>query len=156
MVLNSKKQITVETLERLKKELIFLKKEKRREIAEKLRLAISFGDLKENAAYHEAKDEQAFIEGKIIELENMINNSSVISKNNDSTIVSVGSSVKILMNEEENEYEIVEAIESDPLNNKISCESPVGKAVLGKNEGDESEIEMPSGEKKIIKILKIK
>jgi transcription elongation factor GreA len=156
MALNSKKQITFETLENLKKELAFLKKEKRREIAEKLRLAISFGDLKENAAYHEAKDEQAFLEGKIIELENIINNSSVVSLNANSTTVLVGSTLKILIDGEENEYKIVEAIESDPLNGKISLESPIGKNLLGKKKGEECRIEMPSGSIINIKILEIK
>ncbi len=156
MAINPKKQIGAETFKRLKKELEYLKKEKRREIAEKLRLAISFGDLKENAAYHEAKEEQAFLEGKIIELENTINNSSVISKKNKSDKVSVGSSVLVSVNGEKNEYEIVDVIESDPLSGKISIESPIGKVLMGRSKGDKCEAKMPSGEIMKIEILEVK
>ncbi len=156
MALNPKKQINPETFSKLKEELKCLKKEKRREISEKLRQAISFGDLKENAAYHEAKDEQAFLEGRIKELENTINNSSIVSLNRKTNKVSIGSTVLTLINGEKNEYKIVDAIESDPLNGKISLESPIGKALSGRSKKEEFKIEMPSGETIEIEILEIK
>ncbi len=156
MALNHKKQINIETLEKLKKELNFLKKDKRKEISEKLRQAISFGDLKENAAYHEAKDEQAFLEGKIKEIENIINNSCVVSLKGRIDKVFIGSVVLVLINNEKSEYKIVDAIEADPLNQKISLDSPIGKALSGKSKGEKCEIEMPSGEKMEVKILEIK
>ncbi len=151
-----KKRISAEAYQKLKKDLEYLKKEKRKEISEKLRQAISFGDLKENAAYHEAKDEQGFVEGKIIELENIIKNSSIASSNEKSDKVLIGSKVEILINGDKNEYTVVEALESDPLKGKLSSESPIGKALLNKKKGDSCQVEMPSGEKINIEILEIK
>ncbi len=156
MALNHKKQINPETFSKLKEELEYLKKEKRKEISEKLRQAISFGDLKENAAYHEAKDEQAFLEGRIKELENTINNSSIVSLNRKTNEVSIGSTVSTLIKGEKNEYKIVDAIESDPLNGKISLDSPIGKALAGRSKNEKFKIEMPSGETIEIEILEIK
>jgi len=149
------KRVTLETIKRLEKELDFLKKIKRKEISEKLRHAISFGDLKENAAYHEAKDEQAFLEGKIIDLENKIKNSSVISEGKKSGKILVGSKVLVIIKGEKKEYEIVETIESDPLKGKISLESPIGETLLGRKKKDSCQFKTPSGEKIKIEILEV-
>lgn len=142
-------------MEKLKAELSNLKTNKRGEIAERLKEAISFGDLKENAAYHEAKDDQAFLEGKIIDIENIIRNSSV-SKTVIDGRVNPGSLVTVEIDGDCEDFEIVNVIEADPLEGKISEESPIGKALMGYSEGDICEIETPSGEKKKYKIVKIK
>lgn len=150
-----KKEITTETLEKLKKELDYLKKEKRKEIAERLREAISFGDLRENAAYDEAKEAQGFLEGRIIEIQNIIKTSKIYQPKN-SNVVSVGSIIRVSLGEDEMVFNIVSAIESDPINNKISEESPIGKSFIGKSSGDVCEIELPSKEKVVYKIIEIK
>lgn len=150
-----KKNINIKTMEKLKAELSNLKTNKRGEIAERLKEAISFGDLKENAAYHEAKDDQAFLEGKIIDIENIIKNSSV-SKTVIDGRVNPGSLVTVEIDGDYEDFEIVNVIEADPLEGKISEESPIGKALMGYSEGDICEIETPSGEKKKYKIVKIK
>ncbi len=153
---DAKKEVSSEMLDKLKKELNHLKKTKRREIADKLRHAISFGDLKENAAYHEAKDEQAFLEGRIAELEQIIRSSVVsCSSNRLSDQVSIGSKIKVVLNDNEEEITIVSGLDSDPLNGKISADSPMGKALLGKKEGQETFLETPAQEKISIKIKKI-
>ncbi len=150
-----KKKISAGALEKIKKELHYLKTVKRQEIAERLKEAISFGDLKENAAYHEAKDDQAFIEGRIIELESIISN-SFISSITKSDKVDIGSLVTVNSSEGKEEFEIVSSVESDPLKGKISEDSPIGKALLGASEGEVREVEMPSGELIKYKIIKIK
>ncbi|MCD5384797.1 MAG: transcription elongation factor GreA [Candidatus Pacebacteria bacterium] len=150
-----KKNINIKTMEKLKAELNDLKTNKRSEIAKRLKEAISFGDLKENAAYHEAKDDQAFLEGKIIDIENIIKNSSV-SKTVIDGRVNPGSLVTVEIDGDYEDFEIVNVIEADPLEGKISEESPIGKALMGYSEGDICEIETPSGEKKKYKIVKIK
>ena len=150
-----KKKISAGALEKIKKELNHLKTTKRREISERLNEAISFGDLKENAAYHEAKDDQAFLEGRIIELERIVRDSSV-SPIVKSGMVEAGSLVTVKSDQGEEEFEIVNPVESDPLKGKISESSPIGKALLGAFEGDIREIETPSGELMRYKILKIR
>lgn len=155
MISKLSKQISAETLERLKKELEYLKKVKRKEIAEQLRHAISFGDLKENAAYHEAKDAQAFLEGKIIELNNTIKSAVVTSKNSKEDFVSVGSKVTVMTENGEEEYMIVSGVESDPLSGKISSDSPIGKSLMGKKKGVKCFLETPLGKKLEMEILKI-
>jgi transcription elongation factor GreA len=153
--MENKKQISKEALERFKKELEYLKNVKRREIAEELRHAISFGDLKENAAYHEAKDAQAFLEGKIIELDRIIKESVVIESVNQSGIVVVGSQITALVDGEKEKYSIVNGKEADPLNNKISAESPMGESFLGRKKDQEFLFKAPSGDEIKIKILEI-
>jgi transcription elongation factor GreA len=153
--MEDKKQISKEALERFKKELEYLKNVKRREIAEELRHAISFGDLKENAAYHEAKDAQAFLEGKIIELDRIIKESVVIESVNHSGIIVVGSQITALVNGEKEKYSIVNGKEADPLNNKISAESPMGESFLGRKKDQEFLFKAPSGDEIKIKILEI-
>ena len=155
------KYITKEGLEKLKKELEYLRTEKRKEISEKLKVAISFGDLTENAAYHQAKEEQSFSEGRILELEQLIKNSEIIKKNHNKGWVQVGSIVylnnlaeKKSFFKKPERFEIVGAAEADPLAGKISSESPIGKALLNKPKGAIVEIETPRGKIKY-KIAKI-
>lgn len=146
--------ITKEGLKRLSEELNYLKTTKRKEIAERIREAKELGDLSENAEYTEAKEEQAFIEGKIIELEYIIKNSQVIESEKKTDRVTVGSKIKIKSNGQEFEYLIVGSNESDPSNGKISNESPLGKAFLNKKIGEVVIVAVPQGkvEFKIISI----
>jgi transcription elongation factor GreA len=155
------KYLTTESLVKFKKELDFLKTEKRKEIGEKLKVVISFGDLSENAAYSQAKEEQSFLEGRILELEHLIKNSEIVEKKHHTGWVQIGSVVylhnlaekKGLFKKPE-KFEIVGAAEADPLAGKISVESPIGKALLNKPKGAVVEIETPQGKIKY-KIAKI-
>jgi len=148
------KYITKEGLEKLKEELNYLKTVKRKEIAEKLKHAISFGDLSENAAYHEAKESQAFLEGQILELQEAIHNSVVISGAKNKDVVDIGSTVEIEKDNEKLRFQIVGAHESNPSEGKISNESPLGKALLNRKRGEIIEVETPTGKIKY-KIRKI-
>lgn len=150
----SEKYLTQEGLDRLKKELEYLKKQGRIDVSEKLKEAISFGDLSENAAYDEAKDNQAMLEGKIAEMERLINSAKVIEDNNNKGWVQVGSYVTIKEGSNEERYHIVGGEEANPLENRISFESPLGKALMNKPKGAEVQIETPKGSLKY-KILKI-
>lgn len=150
-----KKRISSNTLKKLKEELSYLKDVKRKELSQRLNEAISFGDLKENAAYHEAKDDQAFTEGRILELEHVIR-TSVVSDAKNSNRVEAGVSVVVESESGTEEFEIVTSIEADPANGKISDNSLIGESLLGAKEGDLCNIEMPSGEVVRYKILKIK
>ncbi len=140
--------LTAEGLAKLEQELEYLKVVKRKEIAEKIKEARSFGDLSENSEYDAAKEAQASMEQRVIEIENLIQNAKVVSASDSpSDVVSICSSVKVFDCdfEEEVVYTIVGSTESDPLNNKISDESPIGKGLLGKKLGDTVEIEIPNG-----------
>ncbi|MCS4469555.1 transcription elongation factor GreA [Clostridium botulinum] len=140
--------MTYEGVKKLEEELEFLKTVKRKEITEKIKVALSFGDLSENSEYDEAKNEQAFVEGRIIQLENMLKNASIVDENEvPKDVVSVGSIVKVKDYEfdEEVEYIIVGSAEADPMNNKISNESPVGHGLIGKKAGDIIEVAVPDG-----------
>lgn len=140
--------LTPEGFEKLEKELEYLKSVKRREVAERIKLAIGYGDLSENSEYDDAKNEQAFIEGRVITLEKMLRNARIIQDDEvDTETVSVGSKVT-LKDVEFNDtvqYTIVGSAESDPVQNKISNESPVGKALLGKRKGDIVDVNVPAG-----------
>jgi len=150
-------KITDDGLKKLEAELKMLKTEGRTDIAEKIRVARGYGDLSENSEYDEAKNEQAKIEARIVEIEAMLKNVEIISdiKGTAKTVM-VGVTVKVLDVEydEELEYRIVGPIDADPRNGKISDESPVGKALIGKKVGDEVTADAPGGEIKL-KILKI-
>ena len=140
--------LTYEGVKKLEEELEYLKTVKRKEITEKIKVALSFGDLSENSEYDEAKNEQAFAEGRIIQLENMLKNASIVDENEvPKDVVSVGSIVKVKDYEfdEEVEYIIVGSAEADPMNNKISNESPVGNGLIGKKVGDIIEVTVPDG-----------
>ncbi|MGM0471472.1 MAG: transcription elongation factor GreA [Bacillota bacterium] len=150
--------LTKEGLENLEEELTYLRGTKRREVAQRIKEALEFGDISENSEYDDAKNEQAFVEGRIKEIEQMLNNAEVIKEEDvNTTEVNVGTTVTIkdLDTDEEFEYKIVGTTESDPSDNKISNASPVGKALLGHKVGEEVEIEAPAG-KIVYKILAIK
>lgn len=150
--------ITYEGVKKLEDELENLRTVKRREITEKIKSAISFGDLSENSEYDDAKNEQAFVEGRIVQLENMLKNVTIVDESEiPSDIVSVGSIVKIKDYDfdEEVEYHIVGSAEADPINNKISNESPVGKSLLNKRIDDIIEVRIPDGVSRY-KILSIR
>lgn len=132
---------TAEGLEKLKKELDYLKTTKRREIAQRLKEAIAFGDLTENAAYHEAKESQGFLEGRILELQKNIKGAKVIQKSS-SGIVSVGAWVSLEIDDEKQKFEIVGPSEADSLQGKISDASPLGKALMGKRAGESGSLEI--------------
>lgn len=140
--------LTQDGLKKLEDELDNLKSVKRREVAERIKVAIGYGDISENSEYEDAKNEQAFIEGRIITLEKMLRNARIISNEDvDIETVSIGSIVtlKDLDFNEIVEYSIVGTAESNPLHNKISNESPVGKAILGKKKGATVDVNVPAG-----------
>ena len=125
-----------------------LKTVKRKEIAEKIKVALSFGDLSENSEYDEAKNEQAMVEARIAEVEQMLKNASVLDESGITTdTIGVGSVIKIkhLKLGKEDTYKIVGSTEAAPLQKKISDESPVGKAMLGHHVGDIVDVEAPAG-----------
>ncbi len=149
--------LTSEGLAKLEAELEDLKTVKRRECAEKIKQALSFGDLSENSEYDEAKNEQAQIESRIVQIETMLKNVKIIDSDEVSTdVVTLGSKVKVYDEDfdEEVVYNIVGSTEADPKNYKISDESPVGAALIGSKIGEEIEIEVPQGTIKL-KILDI-
>jgi transcription elongation factor GreA len=140
--------LTVQGLKKLEVELGNLKSVKRREVAERIKQAIEFGDISENSEYEDAKNEQAFIEGRILTLEKMLRNAKIIDDENlDTKIVSIGSTVmlKDLECGEEVKYTIVGSVEANPDGNKISNVSPVGKAILGQAKGSVVEVNVPAG-----------
>ncbi len=149
--------LTYSRLKELEEELEYLKTEKRKEISEKIKVARGFGDLSENAEYDEAKKEQGEVEVKIVKLEKMLKNAKVIDEDEiDTSKVVVGTKVKILDIEfgDEEVYSIVGSTEASPDMNKISDESPLGKALIGASIGDEVAVESPNGEYKV-KIIEI-
>jgi len=148
--------VTQDGLEKLKQDLEVLKTTKRREVADKIAEALKFGDLSENAEYHEAKDEQAALEGKILQLESQIKNAEVVAKVAGDNTVQVGSKVSLedLVDKDKVEYEIVGSMEANVFDGKISNESPLGKSMIGKKKGDTVEFQAPGGQMSY-KILKI-
>lgn len=149
--------VTESSYQKLKEELDFLKNVKRKEAAENVGIARSFGDLSENSEYDEAKNEQAKIEAQISELEETISHAKVISDHEIQTdMVNVGISVTVydMDYDEEVEYQIVSSREVDPLENKISDQSPIGKALIGTKVGDIISVEVPDGIAKF-KVMKI-
>lgn len=139
--------LTAEGLKKLEEELAHYKSVRRIEVAQRIKTAIEYGDISENSEYDDAKNEQAFIEGHIIELENKINTAKIIDEKTRKNVVSMGSKVKLLDEEfnEELDYVIVGSSEADPFNNRISNESPVGSAILGKKKGATVEVNTPDG-----------
>lgn len=149
--------MTLEGKQKLEDELEDLKINKRKEIVERIKIARSYGDLSENSEYESAKDEQAFVEGRISSLEKMIRFAEIINDNNvEADIVSLGRTVTFveLPDEEEESYSIVGSAEANPLQGKISNDSPIAKALLGKRVGDEVSIATPGGDMKV-KIVKV-
>jgi transcription elongation factor GreA len=135
--------------EKLEQELEQLKTVKRKEVVERIKIARSFGDLSENSEYDSAKEEQAFVEGRITTLENMIRNAKIIQENEISTdAVSLGRTVTFveLPDGDEESYTIVGSAEADPFEGKISNDSPIAKSLMGKKVGDEVTVQTPGGE----------
>lgn len=140
--------LTQEGLKKLEEELEYLKTVKRREIAKRIKQAIDFGDISENSEYDEAKNEQAFVESKIAILEEKLRNVQLIDDNDISTdYINVGSKVKLedIETGDISEYKIVGSAEADPLDFKLSNESPVGRALIGKQKGTVVEVKAPAG-----------
>lgn len=145
---NNELLLTKDGLEKLENELNHLRTVKRKEVAARIKEAISFGDITDNSEYEDAKNEQAFIEGRIITLEKMLRRARLLEKDaNSDCQVSLGSKVvlKDLNLNKEYEYTIVSTAEADPTEKKISNESPVGKAILGLTVGDQVEVKVPAG-----------
>lgn len=151
--------VTREGLKKLQEEVDFLKTVRRQEVAQRLKEAISYGDLSENSEYEEAKNEQAFVEGRILELERKIKNAKIISdkKTIHGKVVEIGSTITVrnkTSRGDEESYTIVGATEADPINSKISNESPMGKAFLGRKKDDSVDVSAPGGTFKY-EILKV-
>jgi transcription elongation factor GreA len=149
-----KHYLTKEGLEKLRKELEYLKKEGRMEIAERLKRAQEYGDLSENSEYADAKEAQAKLESRIFKLEEIIRNAVLIKKSPRKDTVGIGSTIEVQKGFKTFRYTIVGSREAKPEANLISNESPLGKAFLGKKVGDRVEINTPSGKAKY-KIVKI-
>ena len=150
--------LTSEGYERLKQEIEELSTVKRREVAERIRIAREFGDIAENAEYDDAKNEQMLLEHRIATLEERLRDARVITKKDVAKdVVSVGSKVKLrdVAAKETSEYHILGSAEADPAANKLSNESPVGKAIIGHKKGETVEVTAPRGTLKF-KILEIK
>ncbi len=147
MTENKEVILSKEYLEKLEDELEYLKTKRRPEIAEKIKIARSFGDLSENADYDEAKNEQAEVESRIAKVEDMIRNAKTIEVNENSDEVGVGNTVTVYDEEfdETLDYKIVGTAESDPVKGFISNESPVGAALLGKKKDERVEVITPNG-----------
>ena len=140
--------VTEEGLEKIKTELEFLKNERREEISERLELAISHGDLSENADYDYAKQEQAFVEGRIKDLEDSLRRAQIIDHDGRNDKVRVGSTVTVAevgFEDEEETYHIVGVHEPDPANGRVSNESPIGRALLGARAGQKVKVNAPAG-----------
>ena len=150
--------MTLEGKEKLEQELEELKTVKRGEIIERIKVASSFGDLSENSEYESAKDEQAFVEGRITTLENMIRFAEIIDNEGvDNDEVSIGKTVTFieLPDGDEEEYTIVGSAEADPFSGKISNDSPIARALIGKKINDEVTISTPGGDM-LVKITEVK
>jgi len=149
-----KQFLTPEGFEKLKAEINFLKTVKRKELADRIQEAKELGDLSENAEYQEAKNEQSFVEGRVVELENILKNAVVITPSN-SNLVQVGSTVEVEINNNLKTFCIVGSNEADPVNGRVSNVSPLGQAFLGKQVGEKVMVKTPSGEMEA-KIISIK
>jgi transcription elongation factor GreA len=142
--------LTLEGLEKLEKELEHLKTVARRQVAENIKQALEFGDISENSEYDDAKNEQAFIEGRIATIEKMLRNARVIDETENTKhkdIVTLGSKIRLkdLETGDEHDYVLVGSAEADPAHDRISNEAPVGRAILGKKVGTTVEVAVPAG-----------
>src|SRR5699024_9651574 len=149
MVTEKSYYMTEEGKDKLEEELQHLKTEKRQEVVERIKIARSFGDLSENSEYDAAKDEQAFVESRISQVETMIRNAVIIENDNEnSDIISLGRSVtfKELPDGDEETYTIVGSAESDPFEGKISNDSPMAKSLIGQEAGAEVSVTTPAGD----------
>lgn len=146
--------LTVQGMQKLKDELNHLKKVDRPEVIERIKTARELGDLSENADYANAREQQSFIEGRILELEEKLKLAEIVDVGSSSSTVCVGHQVTINCNGKEEIYHIVGENEIDPIQRKVSVNSPIGEALLGKKIGDEVTVKVPAGIKtcKVIKI----
>ena len=145
--------MTEEGKKKLEEELEHLKTVKRKEVVERIKIARSYGDLSENSEYDSAKEDQAFVEGKISSLESMIRNAVIITEDElNKDEVGLGKTVTFreLPDEEPETYTIVGSAEADPLEGRISNDSPIAKALIGHKTGDEVTIDTPGGEMKVV------
>ena len=150
--------LTKDGLEELKHKIAFLSGDRRREVAERIKEAREFGDISENSEYDDAKNEQAMLEKQIAELEDKLRSATVIDENEVTTdVVSVGATVHVKDQKTEKsvKYKIVGSAEANPSDNKLSNESPVGKALLGKKRNDVVSVPVPRGPQRKLKITKI-
>ena len=149
--------LTPEGLEKLKKEIEYLSTDKRREVAERIKEAREFGDISENSEYDDAKNEQAMLEARIATLEDKLRSASVINASELSAdVVRVGSQVQVKDdNGKSATYTIVGSTEADPSENKLSNESPVGKALVGRKKGDTAKVTLPNGKTRELTVTKI-
>lgn len=145
--MSKKYLLTQEGLLKLNEELKVLVTEKRKDVIERIREAAAHGDLSENADYAQAREEQSFIEGRIQEIEDMIKNAEIITHAANTNSVTVGSTIVVKVNGEEKTYAIVGSNEANPTAGKISNESTVGRALLGKKVGEKATVETPAGDK---------
>jgi len=158
MVSEKKYPMTASGKKKLEEELEFLKTVKRKEVVERIKIARSYGDLSENSEYDSAKEDQAFVEGKISSLESMIRNSVIITENEMNTDeVQLGKTVtfKELPDGDEETYTIVGSAEANPIEGLISNDSPIAKGLIGRSKGDEVKILTPGGEMSVV-IVEIK
>ncbi len=144
--MSKKYLLTQEGLEKLNEELKNLINVKRKEVIERIREAAAHGDLSENADYAQAREEQSFIEGRILEIEDMIKNAEIITTTGHGNTVSIGSTACVKTGGQEKKYTIVGSNEANPKENKISNESLVGKALLGRKVGEKFKVATPAGE----------
>jgi transcription elongation factor GreA len=150
--------LTPEGLEKLKAEIEYLSNEKRREVAERIKEAREFGDISENSEYDDAKNEQAMLEARIASLEDKLRSAAVIDPSELSAdVVRVGSAVNVKdeTSGKSMQYTIVGSTEANPSENRLSNESPVGKALLGHRRGDSVKVQLPNGRNRELKITKI-
>jgi transcription elongation factor GreA len=145
--------LTSEGLEKLKKEYEQLTKVRRKEVTARIAKAREYGDINENTEYDTAREEQSFIEGRILEIEEVLRNAQLVGQKGKAEEVTIGSKVKVEVDGEEDEFVIVSSVEADPMQGKISDESPVGKALLGAKVGDV--VTVASTIKSTYKILEI-
>lgn len=154
---NKQVKLTEDGLKQLEEELEYLKTKKRKEVSEKIKVALGFGDLSENSEYDEAKNEQAQVEARIVSVENMLKNAIVIDESErDTSKVELGATVTIhdIEFDEDITYKIVGSTEADPDEGRLSDESPLGKSLMGKDEGEMIDVDAPAGviQYKILKI----
>ena len=157
MAIEKSYYMTEDGKKKLEEELEYLKTDRRQEVVERIKVARDFGDLSENSEYDAAKDEQAFVETRIVQVEQMIRNAVIIENDNQNpNVVGLGKSVtfKELPDEEEETYLIVGSAEADPFEGKISNDSPMAKAMIGKEVGDVVNVPTPGGEFEV-EILKV-
>lgn len=144
--MSKKYLLTPEGLQKLQDELKVLINDKRKEVIERIREAAAHGDLSENADYAQAREEQSFIEGRIQEIEDIIKNAEIITNTGHRNTVTIGSTVHLKVSGQDRKYTIVGSNEANPKEGKISNESLVGKAVLGRKAGDKFKVTTPAGE----------